>query len=578
MLKTKFLNYKTLMIGFILCCFYAIRYNTFIDYFFNIDELVYLYLYQRAQVAPLPFEGFDTQTSGPISIFILQLFQKLGLTINLINYRVILLLISSLFLLNYSFKSFNNKFSIYTIGCTLGSLLFIYNLDFIAINTEYIIIAIVAPMLYILFKDSPNKLTTFIYSLLLYILFLTKFQAVLLVGILTILWVLKFSLLKDRTRIKVFFIYSSLLLSLLVCSFYSLGILDDFYHNYILRNLEYPKLKQTPNLINTLSDNAIIWIKYFSLYILLILLNSLYNQFKLNQQENQSSIKNIIPFIKTPEILLRLIFILILITLIFQYKIGVNLDKYIPINILKILSGLSLLCIILSSICFLKPLKIKELIDRNNLVKNFKIIVLFAISVTIYLSIIAARYNFTHYFVLCFIPILFWLGFTMEKATKKQFFFTIIFISLLVGFQKFENKQFEKNFQENITKQKILNTKFENCLSNLHIKNKKESILILGFFEAVPMYYKASKHFNFSYRTANTQFITLFYQKGLNNQFFRKEDERLVEDIKIGRPHFIIDTESILSKISRSRTALIIKSKYKIYKKCDKYIIYKCIN
>jgi hypothetical protein len=574
MLKTFFLNYKTLLIILILGCFYAIRYTTFIDYYFNIDELVYLYLNQRAQVEPLPFEGYDTQTSGPISLLLLQLFQKIGFTINLINYRVIILLISSFILLKYVSKTLKNKYSLYIIGLTIGSLLYIYHLDFIAINTEYIIITIVAPMTYILFKDSPSRLNTFIYSCLLFLLFFTKFQAVLLVGVFTFLWGLKFSLLKDISRIKNLILYGLLLFILLLVIFYWLGILDDFLHNYILRNLEYPKLKQTPELTTTISDNAIIWSKYFSLYILLILMNDLYNQFKLTQVKNQSPQKNILRIIKTPNSLLRIIFILILITLIFQYKLGLNLIEYIPINILKTLGGVSLIGIILTSIYILKPLQFKVLFNRNNLVKKFKTIALFSITITIYLSIIAARYNFTHYFILCFVPVLLWIGFTLEKATKKQLVFSIIFISILVGFQKIENKQFEINFQENITNQKKLNIKFQHCLNKLHVKQKKESILILGFFEAVPMYYRASKHFTFCYRTANTQFITLFYQKGLNNQYFKKEDERLIDDIKKGKPYYIIDTEACIQKIQRSRSATYINQHYIKELSCEGYLVY----
>lgn len=571
-------NYSILIVAFFIICFYFIRIDSFVDYYFNIDEIVYLYLLKRSQFHSLPFEGFDTQTSGPVSIGLLKLFQNIGITINLINYRIILFMMSSFLMLNYTFKSFNNKYMIYIIGFTLSALFYIYQLDFLAINTEYQIISIVAIMLFILFKKSVKRIDMLVFSILLITLFLTKFQAVLLFGSLTILWIYKLFLLDEIAKIKEFILTNILLCILLLFTFFYFGILDDFYHNYILRNLEYPKLKNAPQLIDTLSDNGIIWMKYFSPYILLILSNTFINQVKRIQFKNDTSVKNILLIIKTPNIQLILITSLAIFFLAIQYKLGINISHYIPKNMINKLCFSILIILIYLIYRIVKPITFKQLISKKNILQNFKLITLLIITFIIYLSIILARYNFTHYFVLCFLPIIFLLGYVVERANTKQIGLNIIFIGLIFILQTIENRQYDKAFNENIATQKTKNLNYKQYVSKLQIDKQNETIIILGFFEAVPMYYQLSNHFNFSYRTANTQFITLFYQKGLNNQFFRKEDERLVEDIKIGRPHFIIDTESILSKISRSRTALIIKSKYKIYKKCDKYIIYKCIN
>ena len=108
-----FNNHKYLsFIGLFFIVFLIIRTDTFVDYFFNIDELVYLYLLKRSEIAYLPFLGFDTQTSGPVTILLLKLFQGIGIKINLVNYRLILFSLSSISLIYFSCKIYVNNIKV----------------------------------------------------------------------------------------------------------------------------------------------------------------------------------------------------------------------------------------------------------------------------------------------------------------------------------------------------------------------------------------------------------------------------------------------------------------------------------
>ena len=260
-----FNNHKYLsFIGLFFIVFLIIRTDTFVDYFFNIDELVYLYLLKRSEIAYLPFLGFDTQTSGPVTILLLKLFQGIGIKINLVNYRLILFSLSSISLIYFSCKIYVNNIKVlFIVGLTLSSLFYIKHLDLIAINTEYSIVGIVPIILFLAFKKETKRSDLILFSLLILILFFTKFQAIILVGMLSLLFIYKLYIKNLRTLLKEYILINGILIAFLLIFFQYFGILDGFIHNYILRNLQYPKLKIAPPILDTVQSNTIILIKYF---------------------------------------------------------------------------------------------------------------------------------------------------------------------------------------------------------------------------------------------------------------------------------------------------------------------------
>ena len=131
------------------------------------------------------------------------------------------------------------------------------------------------------------------------------------------------------------------------------------------------------------------------------------------------------------------------------------------------------------------------------------------------------------------------------------------------------------NLIESQIKEEMDQKKTTNYIRN---KSSQQTILILGFYKAVPLYYRLSQNFNFCYRAANTQFITLFYLKGRKNKFFKVEDNNLYYDIIRGKPNYIIDTDNILNKIPKSKSVALIMRNYKLVALNETGIIYKTTN
>ena len=574
-----FNNHKYLsFIGLFFIIFLIIRADTFVDYFFNIDELVYLYLLKRSEIAYLPFLGFDTQTSGPITIILLKLFQGIGIKINLVNYRFILFSLSSISLIYFSCKIYVNNIKVlFIVGLTLSSLFYIKHLDFIAINTEYSIVGIVPIILFLAFKKETKRSDLILFSLLILILFFTKFQAIILVGMLSLLFIYKLYIKNLRTLLKEYIIINGILIAFLLIFFQYFGILDDFIHNYILRNLQYPKLKIAPPILDTVQSNTIILIKYFSPYFLLIFINLLF--YRIKKTISKSKERSYVTILKDKKSLLIILSIIIIFILLIKYKLGYNITHIFPPILNKTVSFIVLISTLYLSISLLIKVQWKTTYNKENLLKNYKFSGILLITLVIYFSILLAKYNFIHYFVLFFIPIIYWIAYLINKNDSSKIILINVFVFASIFFyQTIENREYNSkmiNLIESQIKEEMDQKKTTNYIRN---KSSQQTILILGFYKAVPLYYRLSQNFNFCYRAANTQFITLFYLKGRKNKFFKVEDNNLYYDIKRGKPNYIIDTDNILNKIPKSKSVALIMRNYKLVALNETGIIYKTTN
>ncbi len=574
-----FNNHKYLsFIGLFFIVFLIIRTDTFVDYFFNIDELVYLYLLKRSEIAYLPFLGFDTQTSGPVTILLLKLFQGIGIKINLVNYRLILFSLSSISLIYFSCKIYVNNIKVlFIVGLTLSSLFYIKHLDLIAINTEYSIVGIVPIILFLAFKKETKRSDLILFSLLILILFFTKFQAIILVGMLSLLFIYKLYIKNLRTLLKEYILINGILIAFLLIFFQYFGILDGFIHNYILRNLQYPKLKIAPPILDTVQSNTIILIKYFSTYFLLIFINLLF--YRIKKTISKSKERSYITILKDKKSLLIILSIIIIFILLVKYKLGYNITHIFPPILNKIVSFIVLISTLYLSISLLLKVQWKTTCNKENLLKNYKFSGILLITLVIYFSILLAKYNFIHYFVLFFIPIIYWIAYLINKNDSSKIILINVFVFASIFFyQTIENREYNSkmiNLIESQIKEEMDQKKITNYIRN---KSSQQTILILGFYKAVPLYYRLSQNFNFCYRAANTQFITLFYLKGRKNKFFKVEDNNLYYDIIRGKPNYIIDTDNILNKIPKSKSVALIMRNYKLVALNETGIIYKTTN
>jgi hypothetical protein len=574
-----FKNYKYLsFLGFFFILFFIIRADIFVDYYFNIDELVYLYLLKRSEIFYLPFLGFDTQTSGPTTILLLKLFQGIGIKINLVNYRFILFSLSSISLIYFSCKIFTNSIKVLLIvGITISSLFYIKHLDFIAVNTEYSIIGIVPVLLFLAFKKETKRFDLILFSLLINILFFTKFQAIILVGMLSVLFIYKLYINKLLTLLKEYILINVLFIAFLLIFFQYLGILNDFIHNYIIRNLQYPKLKISPPFFETFQSNTIILIKYFSPYFLLIFINLLF--YRIKKKISKSKERTYVALIKDKKSFLILLFIFVILILLIKYKLGYNLNHILSPIVNKTVSCLVLIMSLYLTISLLIKVQWKTTFNKENLLKNYKFSGILLITIVIYFSILLAKYNFIHYFVLFFIPIIYWIAYIINKnQSSKIILINLLVLAFIFFYQTIENRENNSKMINLIESQKVERMVLKKITNLLVNKSSQETILILGFYKAVPFYYRLSQNFNFCYRAANTQFITLFYLKGRKNKFFKVEDNNLYYDIMRSKPKYIIDTDNILSKISKSKSVALIMRNYKLDTLTEIGVIYKTTN
>jgi len=328
--KSKIITYLIICFFFLICI--ALRNKSFIDYYLNIDEIVYLYLFKRSQISPLPFVGFDTRTSGPINILILKFFNLFGISINLITYRIILLSITLFSILFTIQKLFKSQFTKLITSMLLVSILFIHHIDFLAINSEYIILSVLFPLIYLFTKPKTHRIDTILFSVLTILLFFVKFQAVVLVVILIILFIIKNILSKNYQNIKYYFVLNILFSLGLITFFKLIGILPDFIHNYIFRNLAYPSLKVSPPFLEVFSTNFILIIKFFGLYILLILLNMTWNKYQDEKTKSQNINTSFIKLIKQADFSLQIIFLFLCTYFIAIYKLGIHIELLVPIK------------------------------------------------------------------------------------------------------------------------------------------------------------------------------------------------------------------------------------------------------
>ena len=224
---------------------FVIRIISFREFSLDPDELEWLYDIRKCFIDPRPFVGFDAHTSGPFAIYLLALIKLLTGFSKLYQLRLIsffLFILPSLFLI-YQISQKGAKL--------IGGLAFVVLIcaknfpDFgvfydgiYSYNTEYQILLFTTLLFWILRnKNGVNYYV--VYVLILFLLPYIKFQAIPYVlffgGYLSIkLWKEK------QWKMLIFLSSTYLIFNLIWLAFmYFEGIFPDFYHVYILKNLNY---------------------------------------------------------------------------------------------------------------------------------------------------------------------------------------------------------------------------------------------------------------------------------------------------------------------------------------------------
>lgn len=275
MIKKIFSSDRFFKILFTLILFsliYSVRKISFQNFILNYDEAEWIYCLKKMISNPLPYRGFDSNTTGPIAIYLLY---PLSLISN--NLSIISLRLYGLFFLIIPFLIFLNKKRLYFAvnSLTYTSFLLIIKPDFLAYNTEWLLI----PFLFIIHelylksiysRDKPNLI---ILSALIIILPFIKFQSILFSTLYTL--IICYNLFKHNRRKELYFFLLFLFIifsSVLFLEHISIGY-SNFKYYFFDRNMHHNNLMRGEK---SLRDIFYIYRQQlkniFSMYFLVILI------------------------------------------------------------------------------------------------------------------------------------------------------------------------------------------------------------------------------------------------------------------------------------------------------------------
>ena len=264
--------FKTLFTLFLFSLIFSVRNISFQNFILNYDEAEWIYCLKKMISNPLPYKGFDSNTTGPIAIYILYPFSLISNSLSIISLRLY-----GLFFLILPFLIFLRKkrlsFLVYSL--TYTSFLLIIKPDFLAYNTEWILIPFlfIIHELYLKLIHSKHKPNLIILSALIIILPFIKFQSILFSTLYTL--IICYNLFKHNRRKELYFFLLMLFLilsSILLLEHISIGY-SNFKYYFFDRNIHHNNLMR-----NEKSLRDIFYIyrhqlkNIFSIYFLIILI------------------------------------------------------------------------------------------------------------------------------------------------------------------------------------------------------------------------------------------------------------------------------------------------------------------
>ena len=207
------------------------------DTFYNPDEFEWLYYVQKSNINWHIGSGFDSHTSGPVAIWILQFFFKLLGELSIENLHKIKIIFESIALFSFLiiYRNSNEKkafaIALFFLLTTINSG------DFKAYNTEYLLLAILP--FCILLRNTKTSLGILCESVLIFTLPFIKLQFAPIAALLFMLQMNKSRQLSNSKRLLVLSSYLILMISPFF--FFTKVELTDFIFNYVSKNLWYIK-------------------------------------------------------------------------------------------------------------------------------------------------------------------------------------------------------------------------------------------------------------------------------------------------------------------------------------------------
>ena len=203
----------------------------------------------------------------------------------------------------------------------------------------------------------------------------------------------------------------------------------------------------------------------------------------------------------------------------------------------------------------------------------------FLFLVVSFFTILTPKTNFTHYYELMFVPIVFLSTYLISKSSLS--IFSIVLLMLLINsnlvhllndycFQKFTKGTYHHSLSYNFIPSKKVE---ENNNSRIitSVIPSQEKVIYLGWFNSLPMYYKQRNYFTFNYRSAHTHFLS----QTNNLKVFQNEGKYLMEDLSAGT-NYVVDFEGVIKSLNNCQlkhyfntryTSVFQSSEFEIYKK-----------
>jgi hypothetical protein len=217
--------------------------------------------------------------------------------------------------------------------------------------------------------------------------------------------------------------------------------------------------------------------------------------------------------------------------------------------------------------------KIKENTTKINFLKSpnmFKYVFFGGLFIISFISIIVPKTNFPHYYLLMFLPITYMIGQLSSHLYINNYVKSIMIITLIIPILNFYNdeiyhKLIKGRFINKLSYEQVqINSENNNKIIKYLKNNYKEikSIVVLGWFESLPFYYKLSNRYDTPYRSGHSDCL-------ISNNSNEKDDfevNNFILDLK-NEDCIIIDLENVIPQVNHKRK---IKKLLKNYKS-DKY-------
>jgi len=210
------------------------------------------------------------------------------------------------------------------------------------------------------------------------------------------------------------------------------------------------------------------------------------------------------------------------------------------------------------------------------------------LSVVSCLSIILAKNDYGHYYILLFLPFSIFISDLVASILKVEvspkYLYPTFIIILLANFNfDYLNKSIQFSWNKIVHHstaqydfgkhlQTLANEKLITWLKNQ--KNKNQPIIITGWTQAQAIYYVLGNDYQPAYRSSHC----FYFQDSFINKkrlIFNREQEILMEDIVKYKPIYIVDTWKLIQQFKGEKITDFILKNYEYQITFDENIVYR---